>query len=598
MRTGKGIERSCPRGTNLLKVLNTLGRPLIDSPCGGKGTCGKCKVTVVSGEVPPPHGTELRLLDPEELEKGIRLACTITVAGDMVISLPDETGGAHIQTEGSRIDVELDPLSRKEVVKLPEPTLEDQRDDSVRLLDSLAPDKRHLTLPVMRLLPERMRADGFEVTVTRIGGEIVAVEPGDTRQRHYGFAVDIGTTTVVAYLVDLSRGIRLDAASGLNEQKAHGLDVISRIQYTTENRHGLETLRREIIGQMNALFHDLAERNGIGLDSVSCTVLAGNTTMLHLAAGIPPAKIAVVPFTPVFTDPLLLTADEMGIEASGAVRLLPGVSGYVGSDIVAAIIASGINAAEELSLLIDIGTNGEIVLGNSTGLACCSTAAGPAFEGAHIRDGIGGILGAINTITLVNGTLEYTTIGDHRPIGICGSGIVDALAMLLEAGVVDETGRLSGLEDIRKTAPALAERYAEIDGEPAIRIAGEAGAAIHISQRDIREIQLAKASIAAGIRTLAATTGHAIGDITKVYLAGGFGSFIDQANAVRIGLIPAELADRITVIGNAAGTGAVMSLMSRKYDEICGVIAKETRYLELSSSPEFQNFYVDNMFFP
>jgi uncharacterized 2Fe-2S/4Fe-4S cluster protein (DUF4445 family) len=333
--------------------------------------------------------------------------------------------------------------------------------------------------------------------------------------------------------------------------------------------------------------------------------VAGNTTMMHLFTGLPPKNIAAAPFIPAALEEASFTPEELGLEIADAGRifLMPGISGYIGADITSAILASGMYKDENLSLLIDIGTNGEIVLGNKDFLVSCSTAAGPAFEGATIRDGVGGIAGAINTFHMGESNLGYTTIADEKPLGMCGSGIVDALSTLLYAGIIDETGRIVDTEDItselgKKLAPSLTS----FEKQAAFELVGARetrhGDPILLTQKDIREVQNAKASIAAGILTLIKKAGKEVGEISTVYLAGGFGSHIDKHHAVHLGLIPKELENRIEVIGNAAGSGAVMGLLSEDQYRFCAELARKTEYVELSSSPEFMEDYVDSMMFP
>jgi len=596
-------EVVCKKGTVLLEALTKEQTAFIDTPCGGKGLCGKCKVKAAGEGLPPLSEREQEKLTDQEIKEGYRLACLLKVEGDWSISIDAKISQATILEDGVEFDVELLPSIRKNYLEVTKPTLEDQRDDFSRIRDALNIKGFRMPLPELYHLPAVLREKDYAITVAHNKSYIIKVEPGNTEHLNYGIAVDIGTTTVVAFLLDLNTGRKMDAVSGLNSQKSFGQDVISRINHTLQKEEGLEHLHKRIITQINGMIWDLAEKNSISIDNIYSIVLAGNTTMMHLAAGLPPANIAASPFVPVIMDRLVEPAREVGIEIakSGCAYFLPCISGYVGADIVAAILASGMTKKDELSLLIDIGTNGEIVLGNSESLVCCSTAAGPAFEGAHIQHGVGGIAGAINTVKLDSDKLAITTIADQRPLGICGSGIVDAAALLIKAGILDETGRLLSKEDAEKGNISLSEKLTEVESNPALVLAGKSEAKnsepIFLTQKDIREVQLAKASIAAGIKTLIKDSGKSIEDIQQVYLAGGFGSFIDKTNAVVIGLIPKELEHKIKVIGNAAGTGAVMASFSESCLLDTDRIAKLARYLELSSSPAFQDEYIKNMYF-
>ena len=402
--------------------------------------------------------------------------------------------------------------------------------------------------------------------------------------------MDIGTTTVVVYLMDLKTGKKVGVASGLNVQKAYGQDVISRINHTMTNEDGLETLRKGIVDQLNSLIASLAEQHGISHSHMYSMTVAGNTTMMHLLLGLPPENIAAAPFIPAVLEPMQVPAKELGIRIaeSGWVYIIPGISAYIGADITAATLAGRLLESDKTGLLIDIGTNGEIMLGDRNGLLACSTAAGPAVEGATIRDGVGGIAGAINVVSMGEESLHYTTIAEEKPVGICGSGIVDTISTLLYFGIIDKTGRMQENDEIENgIGKKLAKNLTKEKEQAAFKLVDSSqtshGDTILLTQRDVREIQNAKASIAAGINTLIKEAGKEATDIDTVYLAGGFGSYIDKHHAVHLGLIPEVLENRIRVIGNAAGSGAIMALLSKDHYNSCKEIAARTKYVELSS---------------
>lgn len=599
---GSRKELWCEHGSVLMDVLNRH-HIFIDAPCGGKGLCGKCKVKVQDENSVQPDDQELKLISAKEKEQGYRLACRVKVTENMLVSL-DDYDTAQIVSAGKEFNVDLFPSTKKVFLRLKQPTVQDQRDDLQRLYHALGCEDISMSLNLLRKLSYLLRESNFEVTVTYNDDRIIQIEKGNTVSLHYGVAVDIGTTTVVAYLVDLNSEDQIDFQSALNDQKSYGADVVSRITYTIQQQDGLTQLHERIVSQISTMVQKLAKRNQISTDNIYDIFLVGNTTMMHLLAGLPPHNIAASPFTPVSTKKEAHHAKELGLDINNAciAYLLPSVSGYVGADIVAAILCSDMMESKEFSLLIDIGTNGEIALGNKEKIVCCSTAAGPAFEGAHIKNGIGGIAGAINTVRLENGKICYTTIGNKEPIGICGSGIVDILAVLLEVGIVDETGRIMDKDEIEtEDGQKLADRIFELDGMLAFIIADgtetKIGEPIVITQKDVREIQLAKAAIAAGINILIKESGRTSDCITRLYLAGGFGSYIDKKNAIRIGLLPEEFQDKIIVLGNAAGTGAVMSLLSKKCYDDCDIIKNRTTYIELSTRPDFQDEYVNCMYF-
>jgi uncharacterized 2Fe-2S/4Fe-4S cluster protein (DUF4445 family) len=590
---------------NLLEYINTKTPFTLPAPCAGKGRCGKCRVRI-AGDISPVTEEERRLIPARDLGQGIRLACAVQPRGAVTVTLEEKKTSAGNKSALFADLKKQDPPLGKELITLPEPGLQDQAADHSRLLRAPGNSALSLPLPVLRELPAALRDGNFQFTLCRLGTAAIAAEAGDTRGSLYGIAVDIGTTTVAAYLVDIAAGKNIGVLSDLNAQEVFGADVISRINYTMTESSGLALLHKKIIAQINEMIRGLAEQNGIDPRNVSILSLAGNTTMIHLALGISPRNIAAAPFIPVLTESRIIPARELGLAFApgGLVQALPSISAYVGADIVAAILASGLDEAESLNLLIDIGTNGEIVLGNRDKLVTCSTAAGPAFEGAHIRNGAGGIPGAINSVSPRDGGFSYSTIADAPPLGICGSGIVDLLAFLLKTGIVDETGRLidPGEADSPES-PAYPFRgnLIEQDGEPAFLLVPEedsaVGSALCMTQKDVREIQLAKAAIAAGIDTLIRRLEIRIEDIENLFLAGGFGSYIHKDSAVEIGLLPRELRDKIQVVGNAAGKGASMYLLSTEAVARCERIRGTAEYIELSSSPEFQDAYIEKMIF-
>ncbi|HZJ57043.1 MAG TPA: ASKHA domain-containing protein [Clostridia bacterium] len=594
---------TCPKGSNLMGVFHRKNIH-VEAPCGGKGICGKCKVMVLKGPVSEIGHGESRFLSNNERARGYRLACMTKVFGDIDVVIDNHLDGAQIMSTGMEYSVDISPRIDKKFVQLDLPTVDDQRDDLKRLADSIGLRAPGIRIGLIRKLPDLLRDSDYKVTAAYDNNYLINVEKGDTTASMYGVSIDIGTTTVVCYLMDLKTGRLVDTISELNVQRIYGGDVISRIQHSMENEDGLARLRWGIVDQITGLINELADRNHIIMDHIYNVVIAGNTIMGHLFMGIDPQHIASTPFTPALTQQAVYPAHELGLKlgVSARIFMLPHISGYVGADVTAGILASGIDKEDDLSLIIDIGTNGEIVLGSSKKMVCCSTAAGPAFEGANIRHGMGGIRGAINTIRLNDGRLKYTTIGDEAPVGICGSGIVDALAFLLDTGLVDETGRLLDEDEIEsETGKSLAHRFTEIDGQGAFVLvdakSSSTGEPIVITQKDIREIQLAKAAISAGIKVLIHRMGKGMGDVTRLYLAGGFGSYIDKGNAAKIGLIPRELQNRIIAIGNGAGTGAMLSLLSAEQFKRADLIGNMAEYVELSSTPEFQDEYVNGMYF-
>lgn len=586
---------------SLMAYLREMGH-ILPSPCGGKGVCGKCRVKVTEGGTLSRPYTGVRGITLDEWEQGWRLACKIPAEENMVIELPEQANAeAEILTAGD-YDVSLQPCISKVYVQLPKPSIEDQASDADRLERELSGAKI-ASLELIRELPGIIRDNDYKVTAVIYENEIIAVEGGNTANLNYGIAVDVGTTTIAAVLIDLNTGDEMGVFTSLNPQKAHGDDVISRIDYTIENEDGLQRLRDLIIGRMNDMLDYFEKQHGISSKNIYHINIAGNTVMMHLFAGVSVRSIASSPFTPVMTYLPETHAEELGIKANPAciISSLPMVAGYIGADTLSCILSSDMVVNSGISLMIDIGTNGEIALGNNDRIVACATAAGPALEGAHIQCGMGGIGGAVNKVSLNDTGVEFTTIGSAAARGICGSGIVDAVAQMLDKGLVESYGRMLFADEARELLPEkIASRCSEYANKPCFMIVSKDEGAetdIFVTQKDIREIQLAKAAIAAGIRILMSELGIEFGDIEHVYLAGGFGNYIDQAHAMRIGLIPAELKGKIVPVGNAALSGSKMVVKSWGYMERAGEIRQKTQYVELSTRLDFQTIFVDNMEF-
>ena len=407
----------------------------------------------------------------------------------------------------------------------------------------------------------------------------------------YGVACDIGTTTVVCELVDLSTGRILNTVGEGNTQRSYGADVIARIKASMDGMRS--SLTAAITGQLSRMIEMLCHTAEIPIEQVGRMTVAGNTTMCHLLVGLPPDGIGTAPFTPVSRFGDCHDARGLGLPFDGEVYICPAVSGYVGGDITADLLAVGMDMMESPALLIDVGTNGEMALGSKDRFVCCSTAAGPAFEGAQIRYGMTAALGAVSGVQLADGKVVCSVIGETEPIGLCGSGLIDAVAVMLDMGAIDETGRmLDPQEDI--IPEELVPYLFLLDGVPAFRLAGE----VAVTQEDVRKLQLGKGAIAAGIRVLLDSYGADFGQIGALLLAGGFGSYIRPESAVRIGLIPAELLSVTRAVGNAAAWGALDVLVSAEARERLTRLQETMDYKELSGLPQFNDAYMDAMMFP
>ena len=577
----EGRTLSAPKGGNLLSVLRQGGVP-VDSPCGGQGRCGKCTV---------------ELVEPE----GVRAlpACTVTVTQPLTLRLPRPAGDTVILSQGEDRPVPVAPLVRWIPVSLEDwdaPSMWDGLAGAIAGAAHLAPED---VLPAPRLLPrlEALRRDGVRTAWALLWKnqplELTAQPPQSCLM-----AFDLGTTTLVGYLLDGLTGETLAVASAANPQAAYGADVISRAEYAVQG--GGAELRRCVEDALATLVRQAAEEAGRSPEQILLAAVAGNTCMHHLWLGLSPASLIQAPYRPVLRAPLDLPAAacRLPIHPVGRVLALPNLAGFVGADTAACLLAAGFHRRERPALLVDIGTNGELVLGDRRRRLACSTAAGPAFEGANISQGMRGGPGAIDHVTLEGDTLRCHVIGGGKAAGLCGSGLVDAAARLLALGVIDATGRMAGAEEL---PPALAGRIVQRDGQPAFVLTPPSdsrdGQPVVLTQRDVRELQLAKAAIAAGIALLAQSWGIALGDIPEVLLAGAFGSFMDLDCAYAIGLLPPELEGRARPIGNAAGTGARLAALSAGQLRLCTRLAGETACLDLAAHPEFQTRYFTAMNF-
>ena len=585
--TGKEVlQIDAKEGSSLLDILaeNSL---YVEAPCGGKGICGKCKVAVKKDGKPYLENItkeEKRLLTSDELQKGIRLCCNLKVFESLEVFLPNSKIGAKILSGlyTNEFEVKSDIIIKK--VVLEKPTLEDQRSYFSRLKFSLEIGDLKISNSALRKLTNYKDKEFFTVLYN---GEVIEIKQTSDA---FGLAVDIGTTTVVCYLVDLLKGKVLDFYSFVNPQKKFGADVISRIDFAKAKEDGVFVLQKEIIKCINEAIEILTGRLSISKNEIYKAVFVGNPTMLHFLLGIDPLTIATSPFVPVFADKIEARAQDLELEINknAVVKVLDSVSAYVGADIVAGILSTKMHKSEKICLLLDLGTNGEMVLGNKQFMIAASAAAGPAFEGVNITCGMNASSGAIDSIKIKDGKVEFTTIENGQPKGICGSGIVLAVAYMLEEGIIDETGRFC--EDAKER---YKHNFEQVNGQTAFFITDS----IYITQKDIREIQLAKAAICAGIRAMLKQSGISDDDIENVFLAGGFGNYINPWAAVRIGLIPQRLKDKIRSAGNTAGNGAILALLSSKLEEEFEEIKNRVRYIELSSFPEFNELFVECMVF-
>ena len=582
---------SVPSGVSLFDAASWNGIA-IDSTCGGHGTCRKCKVKISNPAI--PTSLDSRAFNAEELREGWRLACVQKAVVDTSVDVPPLTTRPKAATVGVGRQVILRPAVQKRYIELVEPTLHDQRTDIDRVKDAISDIEPRASLEILRLLPMVLRKSDFKVTAVLIDDEIIDIEPGDTSATRYAIAYDLGTTTVVATLLDLSTGTPVAVASMLNKQQPFGADVISRISATMMDPDALGRLRHLAQETLAELTREVCET--IDPLNVYEVALAGNATMTQLLLGIDPEPLGVAPFimaSAIFPE---VAAAELGIEIHPRAKafLMPSLGAYVGGDIISGALASGMDRDKRLRLFIDVGTNCEIILGDGEKILATAAPAGPAFEAASIKCGVRAAPGAIETVKIVDGEVIVGTIDGQPAIGICGSGLVDACAVLVDAGLLDNSGRFVTNELAAQISPTLATRLIERDGERIFVLEGD----IFLSQRDVRELQFAKAAIATGWALLLEEFNVQESDVQQVLLAGSFGSYLSPASAVRIGLVPKLPTLRIVSAGNVAGEGAKMALLSLQERKGALALLEEIHYVELSDRTDFNDKFVDRLAFP
>jgi len=576
----------------------------IRSECGGRGICGKCRVIIVeSQKLAEISSKEREFLSRAELDRGYRLACCIKVMGDLVIFVPSESRIEirRIQTEGMERPVKLNPAIKKCHLVLPKPTLQDVRPDFERLETALR-QKGLETIEIehnlLSILPEVLRRAEWNITVTIWDSRrIISVEEGNTENMVYGFAVDIGTSKIVGYLVDLASGNILSIKSMENPQIAYGEDVVSRINCTLSRTGALNELQKAVIKAINQLILDACSDASVKPKEIYEIVVVGNTAMHHIFLGIQPRYLIFAPYVPAVKRAVNVKADSLKLKANenAYVHVLPVIAGFVGADAVADVLATGIYEMDDVSLLMDVGTNGEIFVGNRDDLVCCSCAAGPAFEGMHIEFGMKAVTGAIEKIKINPNThdVEYEVIGKTKPIGICGSGIIDAVAELFRCGIISNTGKFK--KDIKT------RRLRIIGGVPKFVVAWKSESGINtditISQKDIQEILLAKAAMHTGAEILMREKGSEK-DLDHVYIAGAFGRYINPKSAVITGLTPDVPIEKISFVGNTAISGAKMALTSTEMRKTAEKLSGKTRYIELTAHPDFHEEFMNSLFIP
>jgi len=598
-----------PAGTTLLEAAGKAGIT-IDSVCGGDGICGRCKMIVVDGAV---GGRPTTLLSREEIRRGVVLACQTTVEGDLRVEIPAETRAKDkviIDADARRFRAvhpgvqkrhfDRSAIAEKVLLHLDKPSLANNLDDCRRVRDRLekltGTDSIQAGLKVIRKIPEALRAGDFTVTVTlghrRAVAEIMDVQPGDTAGRNAMAVIDVGTSTIVAHLVDVGTTETLAAEACFNSQSTYGREVTARM--IAAEKRGPEALQRLLVEDINRLLSALVARCEVNLGDITAVVCAGNTAMMHFLLGLPTRNIRRSPYVAASLEPPPLRAAEVGIKINprGLLLAIPGIGGWVGGDLTAGILATGLYEMDGLGMLIDIGTNGEIILGNKEWMMACSASAGPALEGAGVACGMMAQQGAIEKVFLDGDEIRHEVIGGGKPDGLCGSGIIDLLAVLLDVGAIDRAGRLQGGRDPRVRTDG-GKRFVLVDREETLT-----GREISLRQEDIDNVVTAKAAIFAAARILLDRLDLGISDIDRLMIAGGFGSYVNLDNAVAIGLLPDLPAERITYVGNTSIWGTKLAAFSGEARELLRQIIQGTTYYDLMGAEDYVEQFRQAMFLP
>ncbi|HRR05999.1 MAG TPA: ASKHA domain-containing protein [Victivallales bacterium] len=588
--------------SSLLECIMRAGI-LIKNPCAGQGICGKCKIRVISGESTPDEQCK-KFFSQEELENGWRLACRLKIKDNLEIDVPSETifeNELLILTQDDKpFLLENSPLVRKKFFSLIPPSLENQKADFEALREDLS--VQDISLETLRTIPMFLRENSFKGTAVLSDNKIICLDKGNTESINFAVAVDIGTTTIVVSLIDIVKGKTIDSKGSLNPQTKFGDDLISRIMAEKKSAENLEQLQSLVIQAVNNLIRQLCQDNGIKQKNIYSAAVAGNTVMECFFCGITAKNLGEIPFVPPFKKPLLFEANDLGIDINpeAPVYIFPLIGGFVGGDITAGISACRLDEREKPTLFIDIGTNGEIVLANGGNLFAASAAAGPAFEGARIEYGMRASKGAIEKVIINREGVHLNVIGNTAPLGICGSAVIDSTAELLKIGILESSGRILSPDELSSLPKILKDRLISRDDGQTwdFLLQADNKKKIFISQRDIREIQLATGAIRATINILLQKIGITPEELDTVLVAGGFGNFIRRNNAVRIGLLPNIPDYKIRYVGNTSSEGAKEALLSGERRRKAEELAEKTNYIEISLDPEFQMIFSEAMIFP
>jgi len=583
-------------GESLLEAAHSAGVELV-SICGGKGSCDGCRVRIMSGKLSSPMPGEESVLTPMELEEGYRLACQAKPLTDVKVDVPPESLATtqRLQVEGQGVIVVGKSIISPVDLVLEPASLIDLRSDAARLRDALqikGYPNASFSPDVLFNLSDILRRQNWRVRAALRGDRVMAVLPEDARI--LGLAVDVGTTKVAAYLLDLESGDVQAVRGAMNPQISYGEDVISRIVYCNENEDGRETLQDNVVATLNGMIAEMCGEADVSSQQIVEAVIVGNTAMHHLLAGLPVRQLATAPYVPAVGEALDLPAGEieLDINPGALIHLPPNIAGFIGADHVSTVLSTDVWQAKKTVIALDIGTNTEITLAVGGRMLCCSCASGPAFEGAHIRDGMRAAPGAIERVQIKNGQPNIYTIGEKPPVGICGSGILDAVAELLKDGIIDHRG------SFQEGAPNVREGMSTQHKEFLLVPSKDTGHRkdIVVTRADVNEIQLAKGAIRAGLEILLEEGGIVAGDIDEFIIAGAFGTYLDVGSAITVGMFPELPRERFRQVGNAAGTGAQQMLISTERRRVADEIPEHVEYVELTTHAGFEKAFMKAMF--
>jgi len=593
-----------PVGSSIISAIEKANI-MFPAICGGKGKCGKCKLKIFNEQIPYTRSEEIALTS-EEINDGIHLACQVKPDKDLEVEILNVESSDEVKqtTYSTVIDFKIDEHLKKIYLELKPPELDNPVDDLSNLKTSISYDIKNFNIPLSMLqnLSTFLRKNSYKITLVLSDSQVLCIEPGDTTTRSYGLAFDLGTTSIAGILIDLKSGKDLAVHAKINPQSMYGADVITRVNFAINEPGGLSKLQNIVIESINEIIEKLAEKADVSFREIYEISVAGNTIMNHIFLGVNPQYIGESPYIPTFRAEQNFTAEELGLTLlpKASVMVLPNISGYIGGDIIGFILAYNLHKRCKLSLSIDIGTNSEIVLGSKDRLVCCSAAAGPAFEGGHISCGMRAGTGAIEKIIFDEDAIFYHVIGDVKPKGICGTGLIDLVAEMLKFKIINKSGKICKPEELEQKW--YQSRIIE-QGNSACFILVPAEETenkepITITQKDIRELQLAKAAFIAGINILIDELNISKHNIEEVLVAGAFGTYINKYNAQLIGLIPSDIPpERIKFVGNASSAGAKKFLLSKIARQEAQRISQFANCIELSVREDFQNEFAEAMFF-